>query len=175
MKFLNFRKFHKGQSGFVLIDLLTAIIITGIISLGISSASFQLINTTSKNRNFTMASRNAMNALHWIGRDTVMAQNIDGTEGFPTTSNLSLSWNTWDNTECTVSYNLQDGELCRFFSDGTQETKTVVAEDINSSPDKTYCSTDNGTLTFVITSSVGEGYKTIDVTRTRDIVSRPRL
>lgn len=175
MKLINWKKLLTGQAGFTLIELLVSLVITGIIGLGASVASFQVLDNTTRNNNYDTASRNVMNAMYWIGRDTVMAQTINGTTGFPATSNLSLKWKTWDNTECLVNYTLQDGQLRRIFSDGTQVTQTLIAQYINSDPVKTYCSTDNGTMTFVITSSVGEGNKIADVTRTREIASRPNL
>lgn len=175
MKFLRLMKFYKGQRGFTLIDIVISLAISGIIGIAASAACFQVLDTTSRNNDYTTASRNVMNAMYWIGRDAIMAQSINGTAGFPSTSDLSLRWTTWDNLECSVNYTLQDGQLRRIFSDGIQESRTLVAESINSSSNMTYCSTDNGTLTIVITSSVGEGNKITDVTRTRDIASRPRI
>jgi len=175
MKFIGIKNIFKSQRGFTLIDTLLSLVITGIIGVGASAASFQVLNQTSKNSDYTTASRNAMNAIHWISRDAIMAQTINGTTGFPSTSDLSLAWKTWDNAGCTVDYELEDGQLRRIYSNGGETTQTLVAEYINPDAEKTYCSTYNGTLTFVITSSVGEGNKIVDVVRKCEIVSRPRL
>ena len=175
MKLLSIKRVFKSQRGFSLIDMMLSLLITGIIGFGASAASFQVLNQTSRNSDYTTASRNAMNAIHWISRDAIMAQSINGTTGFPSTSDLSLTWKTWDNAQCTVDYVLEDGQLRRVYSNGAETTQTLVAEYINPDAEKTYCSTYNGTLTFVITSSVGEGSSIVDVVRKSEIVSRPRL
>jgi prepilin-type N-terminal cleavage/methylation domain-containing protein len=174
MKLFNLKKFHMSQSGFTLIELMVSLLISGIIGLGASVASFQVLNVTTKNNHYDTASRNVMNAMHWITRDAIMAQSVY-CSGFPLTSDLSLKWTTWDNVACSVNYTLQNGQLRRIYYDGTQKNQSLVAEYISSDPAKTFCSTDNGTLSFTITSSVGEGNKAVDVSRTREIVSRPNL
>jgi prepilin-type N-terminal cleavage/methylation domain-containing protein len=175
MIFRKIRLFYKNQAGFTLIELMAAMVITGFIGLGATMASGQVLNQTARNSDYTTASRNAMNAMHWISRDAMMAQTINGTEGFPQNENLSLSWIEWDNTAHSANYTLENGILRRIHSDGSQVTNIVIAQYINPEEELTNCVSFNGTLTLTITSSVGEGSKVVNVTRSRKITERPHL
>lgn len=163
------------EKGFTLVELMVAVALTGIIGLGASVSSIQVLTQTSRNNDFTTASRNAMNAIHWIGRDAQMAQVYAGVEGFPETTDLSLTWMEWDNTVNNASYTLDNGRLKRIYTRGGQAVETLIAEHINTDIALTNCVSDNGVLTVKITASVGEGAQTIDVTRVRGITSRPKL
>jgi prepilin-type N-terminal cleavage/methylation domain-containing protein len=175
MIFRKIRLFYKNQAGFTLIELMAAMVITGFIGLGATMASGQVLNQTARNSDYTTASRNAMNAIHWISRDAMMAQNINGTEDFPQNENLSLSWVEWDNTVHSANYSLENGILRRIYSDGGQVTNIVIAEYINPDEEMTNCVSYNGTLTLTITSSVGEGSKVVNITRVSQITARPSL
>jgi prepilin-type N-terminal cleavage/methylation domain-containing protein len=167
--------FCKEQAGYTLIELMAAMVITGLIGLGATIASSQVLTQTSKNTDYTTANRNTMNAIHWISRDAMMAQTMDGFDDFPQTGNLSLSWVEWDSTVHTANYSLENGNLFRIYSDGSQVTQTFIAEYINPDTNSTFCSSDNGVLIVTITSSVGEGSRVVNVTRVREITSRPNL
>ena len=167
--------FHRGRAGFTIIETAMAIALTGIIGLGASVAFLQVSNQTSYNSDFTTASRQAMNAIHWLGQDVQMAQTVTGADGFPATSDLELSWKWWDNTVYSVNYTLENGSLRRSYSDGSNQQASLVAEYISNDPDWTNCVSQNGTLTFTITASVGEGVHTVNVTRTREVSARPHL
>lgn len=160
----------------MLIEVLGALVIASLISLVVTMANAQVLNQTSDNNNYTTASRHTQNAIYWIGRDVQMAQTINGTDGFPQTENLVLSWKTWDNSIHTANYTLVNGELQRtYVIDAGSPLTTVVAEYINPDEGMTYCTSDNGVVTLRITSSVGEGTKIVDVTKTHHITSRPNL
>lgn len=160
----------------MLIEVLGALVIASLISLVVTMANAQVLNQTSDNNNYTTASRHTQNAIYWIGRDVQMAQTINGTDGFPQSENLVLSWTTWENNVHTANYTLVNGELQRMYTiDAGSPLTTIVAEYINPGEAMTYCSSDNGVLMLTITSSVGEGSKTIDVTKTHQITSRPNL
>ncbi|OGO16825.1 MAG: hypothetical protein A2Z15_07325 [Chloroflexi bacterium RBG_16_50_11] len=165
----------RSQTGFTLIEIIAAVAISGLIGLGASMASGQVLNQTARNNDYTTASRNAANALYWISHDVLMAQNIDGADGFPQTEDLCLQWVGWDNTEYAANYTLDNGVLRRIYSENGQVTTAVIASNINPDEAMTYCISDNGTLTVTITSSVGEGDRVVDVTKVREITSRPNL
>jgi type II secretory pathway component PulJ len=175
MIFRNIRLFNRKENGLTLIEIIVSLAITGFIGLGAAMSSAQVLNVTSKNNDFTAASRNAMNAIFWIGRDAQMAQVISGSAGFPGTADLSLAWEDWNNSSYNVTYSLENGRLLRTYTVDSQSTESLVAEYINSSSNMTYCTSDNGTLVLTITSSVGEGSKIINVTRVREMTARPQL
>ncbi|MBN1161747.1 MAG: type II secretion system protein [Dehalococcoidales bacterium] len=175
MKLFKLKTSKQRQAGFTLIEILAAITITGVICFGVSIASAQVLNQTTTNNDYTIASRNALNALYWISHDALMAQTIDGAEGFPQTDDLSLYWIGWDNTQHSANYTLEDGMLKRIYSANGQVTTMVVASNINPDISLTHCVSFNGTLTVTITGMAGEGDRIINVTKIRDIVSRPSL
>jgi prepilin-type N-terminal cleavage/methylation domain-containing protein len=175
MKFSFFgHLFHK-QAGFSMMELAVALLITSILGLGASFSSAQILNQTTRDRDHTVASRQTENAIFWIGRDALMSQQIDGAAGFPLTANLLLSWKSWDNKTYSSEYSIQDGVLWRTFTEGTSVTATRIAININTDEDKTFCSFVDGVLTLTVTSTTGEGYRTINVTKETEICSRPKL
>ena len=164
----------KNQAGFTLIELLVALAITGIIGVGAAMANAQVLTQTARNNDYTTAGRQTLNAVHWISRDTQMAQDIQpyGTSGFP----LTLNWVDWYNTSYQVVYSLEDGKLKRSYSvDGGSATESLIAEYISLDDQMTCCSTDNGVLMLTITACVGQESNTTNVTRVRKITSRPNL
>ena len=163
------------QAGFTLIEIVAAVAITGLIGLGASIATAQVLTQTTRNNDYTLASRNTLNALYWISLDASMAQSINGTDGFPQTEDLSLSWKDWDNNEYSANYTLENGVLKRIYSENGQVTTTVIASYIDSGASMTYCEFDNNILTVTITGSVGEGDKVVSVTEVRKISPRPGL
>jgi len=172
----NIRLFSQNQKGFTLIETLASLAIAGLIGLGATMANAQVMDQTARNNDYTTASRHTLNALQWISRDVQMAQTVEGTDGFPATSNLTLTWTEWDNTANQVDYSVVNGQLMRSFSvDGGGPSLTLVAEYINSDAQMTNCVSDNGTLTIKITGSVGAGSTIVNVTKLREIVSRPKL
>jgi prepilin-type N-terminal cleavage/methylation domain-containing protein len=172
---------YKNEAGFTLIEILVSLAITALIGLGATMSIAQMLNQTARNNDFTTASRNAMNAVYWISRDAQMAQTISGVAGFPGTSDLSLAWVDWNNSSHNATYSMANDRLLRTYRtynvDGqiTETTETLIAEYINPSANMTSCVSVNGTLTLTITSSVGEGSRVVDVTRIRDMTSRPKL
>lgn len=170
-----FRLLYRNEAGLTLIEVLVSMAITSLIGLGAAMSSAQVLNETSRNNDYNTASRSAMNAVHWISRDAQMAQVINGYAGFPQTSDLSLAWTDWNNSSHNATYSLENGQLRRIYTVDGNITETVIAEYINPDADMTYCTSENGTLTLTITGTVGEGSRSIDVTRIRDMTARPKL
>jgi type II secretory pathway component PulJ len=175
MMFSRIKLLRQNEAGLTLIEILVSLAITSLIGLGAAMSSAQVLNETSRNNDYTTASRSAMNAVHWISRDAQMAQVISGYAGFPLTSDLSLAWIDWNNCSHNATYSLEDGQLRRIYSVDGDITETLIAEYINSGADMTYCTSENGTLTLTITGSVGEGSRVVDVTRIREMTARPKL
>lgn len=169
-----FNIFNRNQGGFTVLELIATIAVIGLIAVGATMANTQVLSQTTENNDYTTASRQTLNAIHWISYDAQMAQIIqtEGASGFP----LTLRWLDWDNIEHVVNYTLEDNQLRRSCSvNGSTPIETLVAQYINQETQMTYCAYDNGVLTLVVTGSVGEGAHTIDVTKKRNITSRPNL
>jgi type II secretory pathway pseudopilin PulG len=170
-----FKLFNRNQAGFSVVEVIATVIIIGLIGLVATMAIVQLVTQTSKNNDFTTASRQTLNAMYWISRDAYMAQKIEpdgGGSGFP----LILTWREWDDTSHTVNYTVENNRLTRSYSiNGSEPRVTSVAEYINQETSMTKCVSDNGVLTLTVTSSVGTGAHTINVTKIRSIASRPNI
>ena len=164
----------KGQRGFTLIEVIAALAITGLIGVGVSTATVQVLNQSTRNGDYTTASRHTMNAIYWVSRDAQMSQTIEpeGASGFP----LKLSWTEWDNSEHQVTYSIEDDKLRRSYSiDSGEPTQTVVAQYINSVSGNTTCELSGGVLMIRITTTVGDGTHAISVAKVREITPRPGL
>ena len=113
--FRRLRIFHIKKYGFTLIEVLVSLAIISFISIGATMATGQVINQTSKNDDCTTATRQALNAVHWISRDAQMAQILEedtGSNGFP----LKLEWEKWDNSQHEVVYTVQNNKISRSFN-----------------------------------------------------------
>jgi prepilin-type N-terminal cleavage/methylation domain-containing protein len=170
------RRLKKNQSGFTLVEMTVTLVLIGLICLGATMANAQIINQTSRNNDYTTATRQALNAVHWISRDAQMSHSINGTAGFPFSDNLTISWTEWNNTECLVIYSVDNNQLNRSYSvNGSLPEVTLVAEYINEDPAKTNCSYADGVLTIKITSTVGENTRIVNFTKEASISSRPQI
>jgi|GEM_PF-690437 len=170
--------FHRGQAGFTLIEMMASVVICSFIALGTSVACGQVITQTSKNNDYTIANRYVLNAMQWIGRDAQMAQTVTGYAGFPATSNLTLSWVTWDNQSARAVYSVSNGQLTRTYTiTGSPAQQDFIAQNIKIDSASSNCTWDSSTgeLTLTITGSVGTGTHVVNVTRLDTATSRPLL
>ncbi len=174
MIFRKFKRIIKCQRGFTLLEVLVAMLVTGIIALGASMATVQIITQSTRNSNYTIASRNINNAIYWISRDAQMSQTIvpSGAVGFP----LTLGWTEWDNSEYEVTYYMEDDKLRRGYSVNSGEPKeTMVAQYINSLSQNTTCNYTDRVLALKITSTIGAGIHELNLTKVQEITPRPGL
>jgi prepilin-type N-terminal cleavage/methylation domain-containing protein len=170
--------FHRGQAGFTLIEVIASLAISGIIALGATMATGQVITQTVRNNDYTTANRQVLNAMKWIGRDAQMAQTITGYSGFPATSNLTLSWITWDNLLAQAVYSVDHGtfELRRVYTLGSSPPQVnLIAQYVKIDPSSSHCTWDNEELVLTLTGSVNTGTRVVNVTRVNTIASRPKL
>jgi prepilin-type N-terminal cleavage/methylation domain-containing protein len=166
---------YKNQAGYTFIEILAVLAISSIISLGALMGNSQLITQTSKNNNYTTANRHVLNAVQWISRDVQMAQYITGAPGFPVTSNLSLSWVTWNNEPSQVVYYVANNQLKRTRTTDNTTEETLIADYVNTNPAMTSCTWDSREFVILFTCTVGEGNHSVNVTKEKTIISRPNL
>ncbi|MFH0942167.1 MAG: prepilin-type N-terminal cleavage/methylation domain-containing protein [Chloroflexota bacterium] len=167
-------KLARDPAGFTLIEVLVALVITGLIGFGAAIAASQVMTQGGRNSDYTTASWHAMNAIYWIGRDAQMSQTVTpgGVYGFP----LNLSWTEWDNSEYEVTYTIEEGQLKRSYTiDGGAPSRSVVASYINATSASSSCQFSGGVLTLKINATVGEGSNSQSVTKLREITPRPGL
>ena len=174
MKLIKLCHLNRNNKGFTVIEAIVSLFIISIIGLGGAMANAQVLTQTSRNNDYTTADRQTLNAAYWITNDYQMAQTIqtDGASGFP----LTLQWVEWDNTSHEVIYTVENNTIKRSHAtDGGQPVITVIASYINPETSMTNCSSTNGTLELKVTATVGEGVRTINVTKVHEITSRPNL
>jgi prepilin-type N-terminal cleavage/methylation domain-containing protein len=163
------------QLGFTLIELLVAAALTSIIGFGAATATFQVVTQNQRNNLYTTASRNTMNAIHWISRDAQMTQTVtpdSGATGFP----LTLSWVEWDNSVHQIIYSISGDTIRRSYSvNGGDPEEVMIAQYINSTGLNTMCELNGDVLTIKVTATVGQGGHAVTVSKVREITPRPSL
>ena len=82
---------NKKQRGFTIIEMLVVLVITGLISTGITMSIFQVINAIDSIPRHMIAITQVENAGYWITRDAKMAQSI-----IADTETLTLAWVGWE-------------------------------------------------------------------------------
>ena len=166
LKQMNMKKLRKDQRGLTLVELLIAILLTGLITGGITMTIFQVFNLNTRTSNHMTAVRQVQHAGFWVSPDVQMAQGVV-TGGSPGVL-LTLTWNEGGTgIPHEVIYTLEDmpsGDFKRLWRSHSvndeEPTVTHVAEYID--PDQTSfvcncdpCDCDNRVLTFTVTANVG--------------------
>jgi len=159
------------QKGFTLIELLIGIAIAGILASGIAMGIFTIFDINARSNSSMTAVKEVENAIHWITRDTQMAQQVvldPGNSGFP----IVLSWVDWDSNSHSVTYSIVSGELRRIYSlNGDEPTTTVIVNHIDPASLMTNCQLTPGVLTYTITATTG-GFRPASETRSFNIILR---
>jgi len=174
MKLHKLWSIRKSQKGFTIVEIIAVLAITGLIGVGAAIATVQVADQGTRNRDHTTASRHAMNSIYWISRDTQMAQvvELNGVSGFP----INMSWVEWDNSTHQVVYSIDGDKLRRSYSrNGSEPSETVIAQYIDQFSENTSCEVTGGVITLKVTATVGDGSRTVSVTKVREICPRPGL
>ena len=162
----------RSETGFSLIEMLLALVITGCISVGITAGITQMVSTGSMNSNSILAAKSIQNTVYWFRVDSKMAQMIDldsGDSGLPVT----LGWVEWDSSEHSVSYAVDGNRLTRSYSvDGSDPSTMLVTAFVDSDSDMTNCQFTGGVLTYKVSVTVGEGRSAVTMTDTINIDPR---
>ena len=146
------REIHRNQKGFNMVELTLAILLTGIISTGITASIFQMIQANDSITNRKTAITDVESAIFWISSDAQVAQTFDTD---PTPDFLKMSWVEWDNTVHEVTYTIIGSEMQRQYSvDGGASQDFTIAYFID--PDETSWDFTDNFLNFTITSTVGD-------------------
>ena len=173
-----FRRLKKGagQRGLGVLEIAVSVAITSLIGLGAAAATVQVVTQTSRNSDYTTGVTQVLNAIHWMGRDALMAQTITpdgGGTGFP----LDITWVEWDNTSHQVTYAADGTSLTRtHYVDSVEQDSMTVARYINwTSANTTVTQTSDNVVQMRITATVGSGSNAMSVTKLRNVIPRPGL
>jgi prepilin-type N-terminal cleavage/methylation domain-containing protein len=147
---------NKGQKGFTMLELITAVGVSSVISVGIMMTLYQVVTGSARTGNHLTAVMQVEQAGYWVSRDAQVAQAIDDEPAGG--EFLVLNWTDWDNTAHTVTYTLEGTELLR--DDGGQQIRVAAFIDVD--PEMTSCDfadtngdNINDTLIFKVTAVVG--------------------
>jgi len=167
---------RKSRFGFTLIEVLVSITITAILSTGIGTAIFQLYNVNNVDNARVEAVKQVENTIHWINRDTQMAQKVEVNDA---SYWIRLTWVTWEDSQKTqVVYTIESTSLIRKYYENDVLTSTMtLARNLNTSGSNTSCSYDSATdkLTLKITAEGSSGSKEAVETREIEIYPRPGI
>ncbi|MEA1872657.1 MAG: prepilin-type N-terminal cleavage/methylation domain-containing protein [Chloroflexota bacterium] len=164
------KKLNRDQRGFTLVELLIAILLTGIVASAITGTILYVFNVNFSTANRMAAVRQVRNVGFWISPDVQMAQCVDTESEF-----LKLTWTDWAaNYTHEVIYSLENMSSGEFKVlkrehkiDSALDSTTIVAEYID--PAETSCDWDcncdcfwdqdcnweDAQLTFEVTATVG--------------------
>lgn len=177
---MKMKKLNKDQRGFTMVELLIAMLLTGIVATAITGTILYALNVNFSIANRMSAVRQVRNVGFWVSPDFQMARDVDpgGSQGFP----LTLTWIEWGTgNNHTVIYTLEDmsggfKKLQRehYINYPNLDSTITVAEYID--PGQTFidpgtpCSfPDCGAFKFEVTATVGGQNET----RVYEVETRP--
>jgi prepilin-type N-terminal cleavage/methylation domain-containing protein len=170
---MNMKKLNKDEKGFTFIELLIAILLTGIVASAITGMILYVFNVNFSTANRMAAVRQVRNVGFWVTPDVQMAKNV--TTGGPSDF-LTLTWQEWDTGYShKITYSLEDMSSGEFkilkrehYDSGLESTTTIIlAEYID--PTETDCAFSGDKLTFTVTANVGGQIET----RVYEVKRRP--
>jgi hypothetical protein len=161
---------RQGECGFMLMELMIAIVITGIIIIGVSTLIFQVLAVNAMSSNTLTVTKQVESALHHLNRDVQMSENITGTE----TEWLVLEW-AWDDGNHRVAYEIEGDRLFRSHTiSGSLESRSLVAQYIDTDLmnwELITAETAAESANITVAASVG-GYEPATAIRTIQVLSR---
>lgn len=168
-----------GEKGYTLVELLVAITIMVAASVA-AGGVFQILRNTERNSNHMAAVLQVQTASNRISYDAQTAQKVT-TDNLTSPDFVVLNWIGSTGDEYRVTYTLTDKsgstfkELRRTQSvNGSNNSTSLVAPDIDPDPEKTSCHLTDGILTLTVTATVGRGATMESETRVCQVVPRPR-
>jgi prepilin-type N-terminal cleavage/methylation domain-containing protein len=139
----------RNSGGFTLVEVLVALVITGLIMGGITTAIIQMLMVNNQNTNSITAQRQVQQVGSAVSTDVLQARDIpppSGT-GFP----LVLTWTDMEGNIYLVTYRLSDGIVYRDVKINNGATNTrAIAESISNA----------------VFSQVSTGYYNLSITAT---------
>jgi len=175
--FFNSIKPHKG---FTLIELLVALAVTGLIVGAITTATGQIININSSNKNRLVAIKQLENAVDTMRVDLQMAQDVyykqydeEGEVAFSPDEDhpnifLNLTWTDWDNDTTKIIYYSWSSDTRELTRESEGVSTRVIARDIAYEPTVEPA---DGKWVVTLTAVSGD-YKSAEEVRTFSVLPR---
>jgi len=173
---MKMKKLKKGEKGFTMVELLIAILLTGIVATAITGTILYVLNVNFSTANRMTAVRQVRNVGFWISPDVQMARDVVPENNPATPELLTLTWidlatndtheviYTLENMPSSEFKRLQREHYIYIDSEPELDSTITVAEYID--PDQTSidpgepcyfpdCGAFNITFTVTVTATVG--------------------
>jgi len=173
---------HKDQEGITLVELLLAIVLVGMISLGITMGISQVLIINARASNHMIAVRQVQQAGDRVSKDVLQAQNVTWSTG-DTGFFLTLAWQDLEGGVNEVVYTLEEMPsphdpnplrvLERKHTINGDSSTTIVARYLHPDDTKVVPDPDGRKLVFTATAIVGNGPQQAVETRQYEVEPRP--